>query len=102
MFALHGASVSNAVIMAHASPSYDGYTAFKQGFISVAEDFEKPILYLQGDQHAWDLDDGYSGVANIQKVILERTGPGDPLMVDIIDDPNDPFSSNHNFDDSFL
>ena len=51
MFAQHGAAASNAVIFGHASPSQSGYSAFKQGFISVAEDFVKPILYLQGDQH---------------------------------------------------
>jgi len=102
MFALHGDAASNAVIMGHASPSRSGYTAFKDGFISAAEEFVKPILYLQGDQHAWDLTDSYAGVDNIQKIILERTGLGDPLMVDITDDPLDPFSSDHNFDDSFL
>ncbi len=62
MFLQFGDAASNAVIFAHASPSRSGYSAFKQGFISVAQDFEKPILYLQGDQHDWTLDDSYAGL----------------------------------------
>jgi len=76
MFSQYGAAASNAVIFGHASPSYSEYSAFKQGFISVAEDFQKPILYLQGDLHDWTLDDSYAGTDNIKKIILERTGPG--------------------------
>ena len=102
MFSQYGAAASNAVIFGHASPSYSEYSAFKQGFISVAEDFQKPILYLQGDLHDWTLDDSYAGTDNIKKIILERTGSGGALKVSISDDTEDPFSSDHNFDDSFL
>jgi hypothetical protein len=33
---------------------------------------------------------------------MDRTGPGEPLLVSIADDAQDPFSSDHNFNDSFL
>jgi hypothetical protein len=102
MFAAHGDAVSNAVIMGHASPTYMGYTDFKNGFVNVVQDFEKPVLYLQGDQHKWTLDEEFLGVENLTKVILDRTGPGDPLQIGITDDPDDPFYGDHNFDDSFL
>jgi len=102
MFTQYGDVASNAVIFAHASPSWQGYTAFKQGFITVDEEFVKPILHLQGDQHDWTLTDPYAGVENITNIIMDRTGPGEPLLVSIVDDALDPFSSDHNFNDSFL
>ena len=62
MFAQHGASASNAVLFGHASPTRSGYEDFEAGFLTVAQDFDKPILYLQGDSHTWDLDTSFSSV----------------------------------------
>ena len=66
-------------------------------------EFDKPILWLQGDKHHWSLDPEYFGTApNLTRVILERTGPGDPLLVSVTDDPDDPFDSDHSFGGQFL
>ena len=102
MFAQFGGAASNAVILAHAFSGHSGYGAFEAGFLTVAQDFQKPILYLQGDNHAWKLDNPYGDTPNITRVVLDRTGPNSPLLVTIEDDPDDPFSSDHDFDGLFL
>ncbi len=102
MFSQFGTTASNAVIFGHAFPGHTGYETFKAGFLTVAQDFQKPILYLQGDNHTWTLDDPYSEAPNITRVVLDRTGPNAPLQVSVTADSDDPFSSDHNFDDFFL
>ncbi len=55
MFGQFGATSSNAVLFGHATPKHSGYQDFEAGFLTIAQDFDKPILYLQGDTHTWDL-----------------------------------------------
>ena len=103
MFGQFGASASNAVLFGHASPKHSGYDVFEDGFITAAQDFDKPILYLQGDSHKWDLDTApWSEAPNITKVIIDRTGPNPPLQVTVDNDPDDPFASDHDFGGLFL
>ena len=92
----------DAVILAHAFSGHSRYSTFEKGFLTVAQDFQKPILYLQGDNHAWQLDNPYVDTPNITRVVLDRTGPNSPLLVTVEDDPDDPFSSDHDFDGLFL
>ena len=101
-FAMYGATANNAVIFGHASPEHSGYETFEAGFLTVAQDFQKPILYLRGDDHNWKLDNLYSVAPNITRVTLDRTGSNPPLQVSITNDPDDPFLSDHNFDGFFL
>ncbi len=103
MFGQFGATTSNAVLFGHASPKRAGYDAFEAGFLTVAQDFDKPILYLQGDSHTWDLDNPWSKAPNITKVVINRTNdPDDPLQVSVNNDPDDPFASDHDFGGFFL
>ena len=102
-FAVHGTAASNAVLFGHASPTKSAYATFETGFLTVAQDFDKPILYLQGDSHTWALDTPWSEAPNITKVIVNKTnGSNDPLQVFVDNDPNDPFDSDHNFGGEFL
>ena len=102
-FGQHGASASNAVLFGHASPKHSGYDVFETGFLTVAQDFDKPILYLQGDTHNWDLDNPWSEAPNIVKVVVDMTnGVNAPLQVSVDNDPNDPFASDHDFGGLFL
>ena len=102
MFAEFGTAVNNAVFFAQAAPSLSGYETFEAGFIAAAQDFDKPILYLQGDSHKWSLSEPYSEAPNITKVILDKTGPAGPLEVSVTNDPDDPFASDHDFGGMFL
>ncbi|MCZ6888452.1 MAG: cadherin repeat domain-containing protein, partial [Gammaproteobacteria bacterium] len=101
-FAQYGATANNAVIFAHASAGHSGYDTFEAGFLTVAQDFQKPILYLMGNDHKWELEYPYSSTPNITQVTLDRTGSQPPLQISITDDPDDPFSTDHNFDGFFV
>ena len=101
-FADHGDQVTSAVIFGHASPSKTGYEVFESGFVSASQAFTKPILYLMGDSHEWLADNPYSAAPNLTRIIIDKTGDGsaqdDPLKVSLFDDPNDPYSFDHEFD----
>ena len=76
------------------------YQTFEDGLILTAQDFDKPILYLQGDQHQWLLDQPLADATNFTRVIIEKTGDSadsDPLLVSVSADPDDPFSFDHDF-----
>ena len=91
------------MLFGHASPKKSGYEDFEAGFLTVAQDFDKPILYLQGDTHKWDLDTPWSEAPNITKVIVNKTnGSNDPLQISVNSDPDDPFASDHDFGGFFL
>ena len=92
------------MIFGHADPGWSGYDTFEDGFRTAARDFEKPILWLQGDLHRWELDpQPWSDVPNFTKIILERTSePENALRISASNDPDDPFDSDHNFDGLFL
>ena len=102
MFGQYGNAASNAVFFAHTFSGHSGYADFEDGFLTVAQDFEKPILYLQGDSHTWKLDNPYDEAENITRIIVNRTGPNSPMLVTVEDDPDDPFSADHDFDGLFL
>ncbi|MDH3700010.1 MAG: metallophosphoesterase [Alphaproteobacteria bacterium] len=101
-FADFGDQVTSAVIFGHAAPSKSGYEVFESGFVAASQAFTKPILYLMGDAHTWTADIPYSAAPNLTRIIIDRTGSGsaqdDPLKVSLFDDPNDPYSFDHEFD----
>ena len=102
MFTQFGSTASNAVIFGHAFPGKTAYATFEEGFLTVAQDFQQPILYLQANLHKWKLDNPYPEAPNITRVIADRIAPHAPLQVTVTDDPDDPFSSDHDFDGFFL
>ena len=55
-----------------------------------------------GNDHKWGLENPYSSTPNITQVTLDRTGSHPPLQISITDDPDDPFSTDHNFDGFFV
>ena len=102
-FAQFGAETSNAVIFEHAFPGHNGYEDFETGFVDLAQDFDRPILYMMGDLHNWTLDNPYSSAPNITRVIVDRTSSLDrALHVTVDNDPDDPFAANQDIDGSFL
>ena len=99
-FAQFGGQVTSAVIFGHASPTKSAYALFEQGFRAAAQELGDPILYLQGDEHKWLLDQPFADAPNVTRIIIEQTGGGadsDPLLVSVSGDPTDPFTYDHDF-----
>ncbi|MEO9893854.1 metallophosphoesterase [Aurantibacter sp.] len=85
------------VIFGHANMVEAGpvkFESFTNVLKEVATDFEKPILYVQGDGHFWLLNRPYDE-ANILRLQIE----GGPNAVQISVNPNNekPFSFDRNF-----
>ncbi len=107
-FARFGDNVPNAVVFGHAFPDKSRYGSFQKGFVEVAQYFKKPVLYLQGDNHKWQLDRPFSDAANITRITIRQTGVdqnSDPLHVSVSRNTNYPFTyknSPFSFDTSLL
>ena len=82
--------VTSAVVFGHTVPHGGIRTQFRDEFIPVVADFAKPVLYLQGDFHYWQVDHPYPEIPNLTRVILEG-GSSTPIRVTVTDDPDNPF-----------
>jgi hypothetical protein len=88
-FATYRDQVSTAVVFAHAFP--DGARqAFGDAFVTAAQQFGKPILYLMGDKHSWKLDKPFSAAQNVTRVIVDQGAPS--VRVTVTHDPASPFA----------
>jgi hypothetical protein len=86
--ATYKAQVSSAVLFAHAYP--DGARqSFGNAFVTAAQQFQKPILYLMGDLHSWKLDKPFSGAPNVTRVIVDQGVPS--VRVTVTHNPASPF-----------
>ena len=84
-----GSQVNNAVVFGHAYPDGDRRD-FGDAFVTVAQNFGKPILYMMGNDHSWVLDNPFSGAPNVTRVTLDQGAPS--VRVTIGDNPTDPFA----------
>jgi len=84
-----GNDVSSLVIFGHAKPKAD-HDDFFTPFSVVAQKFNKPILYLQGDGHRWIHDRPFAA-KNILRLQVDQGGIAPPLQVTITDHEKYPF-----------
>ncbi|NQV28543.1 MAG: hypothetical protein HQ518_29675 [Rhodopirellula sp.] len=84
-----GKEISSLVVFGHAKPA-KVHDDFFGPFSQVAEDFEKPVLYLHGDGHKWIYDRPFKAT-NILRVQVDQGGIAPPLKVSVTDDPTKPF-----------
>ncbi len=77
------------VLFGHATPA-EKHQDFFDPLMTVAQEFEKPILYLHGDGHNWIHDRPFSA-ANILRVQVDQGGKAPPLQVTITNDATEPF-----------
>lgn len=97
--AAHGAGSKALVIFGHANMSEiepDKFMTFTDVMRSVAEEFEKPVLYMHGDLHFWFLNRPYSEQQNILRVQIE--GGTNAVQVTVNPNLDQPFI----FDRGFL
>jgi len=90
-FSNFGSQVTSAVVFGHAFPDPNGgdRQQFAQEFVTTAADFAKPVLYIQGDLHVWNLDHPYDAAPNVTRVVVNRGVPS--VRVTITHNPWNPF-----------
>lgn len=90
-FSRFGDQVNSATIFAHAfaDPSGGDRQQFALDFVDAAQDFEKPILYMQGDRHIFILDRPFSGAPNVTRLVVDQRPS---IRVSISDHPTSPFT----------
>ncbi len=94
----HKDSSKALVVFGHANMvelGPDKFKPFTDVLRSVAADFNKPVLYMQGDGHFWFMNRPYDGEQNILRVQIE----GGATAVQVTVDPNkeQPFSFDRDF-----
>jgi len=67
-FAAYGGSVRAAVVLAQKEPGGNLFDAVK----ARGHAFGKPVLYMHGNGHAWEVDPAYFGESNMLRVQVER------------------------------
>ena len=77
------------VLFGHATPQAK-HNDFFEPMMAVAQEFDKPILYLHGDGHVWTYDRPFAA-ANILRVQVDQGGSAPPLKVTITDHATKPF-----------
>lgn len=85
----YGNEVSSLVIFGHAKP-VKAHNDFFDPLSETAKAFQKPILYIHGDGHAWLYDRPFAA-KNLLRVEVDQGGIAPPLKVMITDDATDPF-----------
>jgi hypothetical protein len=84
-----GSDVSSLIVFGHATPAQK-HQDFFEPFCQIAEEFQKPILYLHGDGHKWIEDYPFSA-PNILRIQVDQGGIAPPLKVTVTGDPQLPF-----------
>ena len=87
-----GSQVTSALVFGHAypDPTEGDRQQFGQDFVTAAQNFGKPILYMMGDDHHWVLDNPYPAAQNVTRVTLDQGVPS--VRVTISNHPTDPFT----------
>ncbi|PHR98624.1 MAG: hypothetical protein COA78_25920 [Blastopirellula sp.] len=78
---LHKTKVNALVVFGHAKLN-PHHATFKTGFEQLATDFDKPVLYLQGDGHTWIKDYPFKS-KNILRVQVDQGAKGPPVLVQV-------------------
>ena len=63
---------------------------FFEGLGKEAEVFQKPILYVHGDEHEWERKNHFKA-DNMTRIQLDRTAEGGPLHITMTTDSSIPF-----------
>lgn len=90
--------VRAAVIVGHARP--DGkHDAFFDRFRKQVKKFEKPVLYLHGDGHVFDVNHPWGDYPNLWKVQIDQVKRNPPLQIRVTHDAGEPFRFDRTFDE---
>jgi hypothetical protein len=87
--AKYGKTVRAAIIFAQARPK-EPQEDFFQIAIESATAFGKPVMYLHGDGHKYEVEEGWRA-PNITRVQVDQVAKARPLMITVTEDPKKPF-----------
>lgn len=88
-FAAHGAAVRAAVIFAQARPKA-AHDDFFGPMVETAKGFGKPVMYLHGDGHRYEVEKGWQA-PNITRVQVDQVELARPLLITVTANPDEPF-----------
>ena len=89
LLAYHADDVRAAVVFAQARPGAK-HEDFFTPFVASAAAFGKPVLYLHGDGHRWDHEEGWRA-PNLLRVQVDQVTKAPPVLVTVTLDPDHPF-----------
>ena len=84
-----GDTVRATIIFAQAKPQ-EKHEDFFEPFLSAVATFGKPVLYLHGDGHTWELEEEWRK-PNLTRVQVDAVGKAPPVRILVTFDPDDPF-----------
>lgn len=91
-FAEHKGTVRAAVVLSHAQPA-GKHDPFFEDFTKLVRKFQKPVLYLHGDGHNFDVKYPWKE-PNLWRVQIDSLGKNPPLQVRVTNDLGEPFRFN--------
>jgi len=62
----------NAFLNSWAKKTFKNKKYFSDQFVSIAQEFKKPILYMQGNHHCWSHDQPYKEAKNIERIVVNK------------------------------
>lgn len=89
-FRAHKDEVRAAVVFAQARPNDAKQLDFFMPFIDHSKVFEKPVLYLHGDGHRFNIETPWRA-KNVWRVQVDSVGINPPLEVHVTHDLGEPF-----------
>jgi hypothetical protein len=81
--------VNALVVFGHAKLN-PHHALFQKGFEQLATDFNKPVLYLQGDGHTWIKDHPFKA-KNILRVQVDQGAKAPPVLIQVDTTSSDVF-----------
>lgn len=89
--ATHGSDAFAVVVFAQAAPSLI-HEDFTKPFASMVAAFGKPVLYIHGDHHKWEYEEGWRA-PNLTRIQVDQVSKARPVHIIVSPDkPESPFS----------
>ena len=88
-FQVKESQVRAAVVFGHRGPG-SSYDLFFNELVNSSVNFAKPVLYIQGHDHHYVLDNPWN-VSNMQRMVVSRGAEEDPAQITVTMDMDNPF-----------
>jgi hypothetical protein len=87
-----GAKAYAVVVFAQAAPNQK-HEDFIKPFVASVAAYGKPVLFLHGDHHRWELEEGWKNTPNLTRVQVDQVTKARPVHITVSpSQPEHPFS----------